>query len=296
MLDINYEFRVEEQNAATFNLFQVRIDTKVRRAPSLELTEIILLTRAALEIPFLIHISRPRFNLYSICPMIFGKFYYPFACTSRQGARRLRREESTAGVLGTANETRSASQKIKHLYSAEIFQRRLDSFLISFMAGRNITPDLLPPTTATITIVTLARAHHSRGSRFNFSPLLSSRLITNARRVRVGGTSSGVRPTSVSSAVQTRDVLGIPRKSPGTRREVFDCKSPNFRPTFPRSRAVNRYSGVTDHVGSKYRASYRWYRLFNKIDSRDCMIGQRWHSRVKSQYIYYTCVCVYIHI
>jgi hypothetical protein len=64
-----------------------------------------------------------------------------FAFASAREARHLRvaRKASPAGrALGAADETRSASQKIKHLYSAEIFQRRLDSFLISFMAGRNV--------------------------------------------------------------------------------------------------------------------------------------------------------------
>lgn len=48
-------------------------------------------------------------------------------------------------IVGAANQKRAPPEKIKHLYSAEIFQRRPDSFLISFMASRNITPG---PTTA----------------------------------------------------------------------------------------------------------------------------------------------------
>lgn len=220
---------------------------------------------------FVIQVPRFHFNLYSPSKTTcFSASSATLLRVPRGKARHLRREESTA--LGTANETRSGSQKIKHLYSAEIFQRRLDSFLISFMVGRNITPDLLPPTTATITVLVPARAAAALTSLLS-SPLLFSWLITNARRARVGGTSSGVRPASILSAVQTRDMPGIPRKSPGTRREVFDCKSPNFRPTFPRSRAVNRYSGVTDYVASKYCVSRRWYRLPNKVDSRDNMIG-----------------------
>lgn len=47
--------------------------------------------------------------------------------------------------VGAADKKRAPPEKIKHLYSAEIFQRRPDSFLISFMASRNITPG---PTTA----------------------------------------------------------------------------------------------------------------------------------------------------
>jgi len=163
------------------------------------------------------------------------------------------------------------------------------------MAGRNITPNLLPPTTATITVLMSARAHHSRGSRFNSSPLLSSlRGWSPTRdwcaRVCVGGTSSGVRPASALSAVQTRDVFGIPCKSPEIRREIFDCKSLNFRSTFSRSRTVNRYSGVMDHVVAfKYRASRCWYRttllnttlllyLIKSIRMTIWSECQRWHN------------------
>lgn len=116
--------------------------------------------------------SHPRWRAF------FNKLYLPFRVYLISEARHLRREESSAGALSTrVKETRSVSQKIKHLYSAEIFQRRLDSFLISFMAGRNITRDLLllsptAATTTTITVLVLARARHSRSSRF--APLLSS--------------------------------------------------------------------------------------------------------------------------
>lgn len=110
------------------------------------------------------------------------------------------------------NETRSASQKIKHLYSAEIFQRRLDSFLISFMAGRNITPDLPPPTAVhhhNHFVLALARAHHSRAaaallsSSPRFAPL-SLRAADHQRETspRRWNELSGVRSTNVLRAAR----------------------------------------------------------------------------------------------
>jgi len=140
-------------------------------------------------------------------------------CVSRQAVLPFRVYHAWQGASSSSRgkyrgsdarlDARSASQKIKHLYSAEIFQRRLDSFLISFMAGRNITPDLLPPTAIhhhSHFVLALARAHHSRAAAaslpFPRFSSLSSWRITNARRVRVGGTSSGVRSTNVLRAAR----------------------------------------------------------------------------------------------
>jgi len=94
--------------------------------------------------------------------------------------------------------------------------------------------------------------------------------------------------------MQTRDVLGIPCKSPEIRREIFDCKSLNFRSTFSRSRTVNRYSSIMDHVVAfKYHVADT---LFNKIDSRDDMIGVPKIIQTRKKFKKYKRVCVYIYI
>ncbi|KYN01796.1 hypothetical protein ALC62_07476 [Cyphomyrmex costatus] len=89
------------------------------------------------------------------------------------------------------------------------------------MAGRNITLNLLPPATATITILIPARAHHSRAAAALtpvFSCLLLSSLLfvadhqreTSSRRwnehVAHHGVSRSKAPTSLSSL---HDVLSL---------------------------------------------------------------------------------------
>lgn len=120
---------------------------------------------------------QPRWRVF------FHRLYFPFRVCLVSETRHLRGEKSTAGALSArVKETRSASQKIKHLYSAEIFQRWLDSFLISFMASRNITWDLY------YYYYNRCRHHHNHCPRassrapfsqqpFYSSPLLSSPLF-----------------------------------------------------------------------------------------------------------------------
>ena len=91
------------------------------------------------ESELILHLSH---NLISIIIIVIVFWNHNQCAICRRWNVRPGAEKS---FVGAVDKKRAPPEKIKHLYSAEIFQRRPDSFLISFMASRNITPG---PTTA----------------------------------------------------------------------------------------------------------------------------------------------------
>lgn len=103
-----------------------------------------------------------EFEIYLIEPYNYYVYYYRIVLILRS-TYHLSKMELTArekSFVGAVNKKWTPLEKIKHLYSAEIFQRRPDSFLISFMASHNITPG--PTTTARQTPKFRAAKHKIR--------------------------------------------------------------------------------------------------------------------------------------